>query len=416
MLVNGQTNLSQGLMAHYPFSGNAGDSSGNNNHGLVSNATLTADRFGNANSAYLFNGTTSFIKVPFSSTLQTLNFGLTLCAWVKINNYTGSPNKEAIILEKANGNSGDWAMTYQDNDPNPSIEDLRFNGYAFYNNTYALKGSHTTTIPDTGRWYFLTITFDATANGTSEYYIDCNLEAGGGNGGNGWSFWTNNSDLYIGKAALTNNKYFNGIIDDVRIYNRKLTQCEVLKLYGVPKAGKPSDKSVTEGGTTHFEIIPQPTCNFVGYQWQADTGTGFHDIVFGGNYTMLKDTLTIKSVPKNFNNNKYRCIIKGINPYSGSPGCYLDTTGYANLTVIPTSIENVNARYVTKVYPNPVADMLTIESNTPLNEIVLCDIFGRVLITQKSAKSTLEINISFLPKGIYLLKVGSNYFEKIVKQ
>lgn len=47
----------QTLVASYPFNGNANDASGNGNNATVNGATLTTDRFGNANSAYSFNGT-----------------------------------------------------------------------------------------------------------------------------------------------------------------------------------------------------------------------------------------------------------------------------------------------------------------------------------------------------------------------
>ena len=49
-------NLQQGLVAYYPFNGNANDESGNGNNGTVNGATLTEDRFGNANGAYSFDG------------------------------------------------------------------------------------------------------------------------------------------------------------------------------------------------------------------------------------------------------------------------------------------------------------------------------------------------------------------------
>jgi len=46
--VVAQINLDSGLVAYYPFNGNANDESGNGNNGTVNGATLTADRFGNA--------------------------------------------------------------------------------------------------------------------------------------------------------------------------------------------------------------------------------------------------------------------------------------------------------------------------------------------------------------------------------
>lgn len=45
-----------GLVAYYPFNGNANDLSGNSYNGTVDGATLTLDRFGNANNAYYFDG------------------------------------------------------------------------------------------------------------------------------------------------------------------------------------------------------------------------------------------------------------------------------------------------------------------------------------------------------------------------
>src|SRR5688572_25562255 len=58
---SGQVNLSQGLVAYYPFTGHAYDASGNGNHTVFNNATLTTDRFGNPNSAYLFNGQNTYM-------------------------------------------------------------------------------------------------------------------------------------------------------------------------------------------------------------------------------------------------------------------------------------------------------------------------------------------------------------------
>lgn len=54
---------SNGLLAYYPFNGNANDSSGNGHHGIVYGATLTADRFGDTNSAYYFDGLSNRIEL-----------------------------------------------------------------------------------------------------------------------------------------------------------------------------------------------------------------------------------------------------------------------------------------------------------------------------------------------------------------
>jgi hypothetical protein len=57
-------------VAYFPFNGNANDSTGNNHNGIVSGATLTTDRFGKANNAYSFNGTSDYIEITSTNTLK----------------------------------------------------------------------------------------------------------------------------------------------------------------------------------------------------------------------------------------------------------------------------------------------------------------------------------------------------------
>lgn len=227
--------LKNGLVAFYPFSGNVGDSSGNNNHGTNNGATLAIDRFGTANKAYSFNGTSNFIKVLNSSTLTASTYQLTIAAWVKINQFTGSPNKAASIIDKASGTSGDWGIFYQDFDANPSIEKLRFGGYVWYNSTILSQGLYTTTVPTPSPWVHIVYTIDG--NSVTNYYINGVNESQVGNGGSGFSLWANNADMYIGRSGTvtgtyygftgSNYNYFNGTIDEVRIYNRVLSPTEV---------------------------------------------------------------------------------------------------------------------------------------------------------------------------------------------
>jgi hypothetical protein len=62
-----QSPLDSGLVAYYPFNGNARDESGHGNHGFVHGATLTGDRSGKFQSAYSFDGKDDYIRIPFSS-------------------------------------------------------------------------------------------------------------------------------------------------------------------------------------------------------------------------------------------------------------------------------------------------------------------------------------------------------------
>jgi hypothetical protein len=70
-----------GLVAYYPFNGNANDQSGNGHNGIVYGATLTADRFGKPNSAYEFNGLDQYILSTLNE-LKSAN-AWTISLWVK---------------------------------------------------------------------------------------------------------------------------------------------------------------------------------------------------------------------------------------------------------------------------------------------------------------------------------------------
>ncbi len=59
-----QTLLANGLVAYYPFNGNANDASGNGNNGIVAGAVLTTDRLNQPTNAYYFNATNSSIGIP----------------------------------------------------------------------------------------------------------------------------------------------------------------------------------------------------------------------------------------------------------------------------------------------------------------------------------------------------------------
>jgi hypothetical protein len=114
-----QINLKNGLVACYPFNANAKDESGNNNNGVVNGATLTTDRFGKANSAYGFNGSTQFIEVS-ATQFQNNNYSFSIWANPDVNPPTntyfypfsvgGSGGDQSIDLSNsANGATG-WTF------------------------------------------------------------------------------------------------------------------------------------------------------------------------------------------------------------------------------------------------------------------------------------------------------------------
>lgn len=103
--ILGQVDLKNGLVACYPFNANTTDETGNGNNGTVNGATLTTDRFGKANSAYNFKGS-SLISV---NPAQFKNQSYTYATWVKLDNLpTGGDNN---CFNTIGGSGGDQVLS-----------------------------------------------------------------------------------------------------------------------------------------------------------------------------------------------------------------------------------------------------------------------------------------------------------------
>ena len=85
LLGNAQSVPTNGLVAFYPFDGNANDVSGNAIHGTATGVTLTTDRFGRSNAAYQFSGNNSplsYVRITNAATLQFPS-DFTFSAWIR---------------------------------------------------------------------------------------------------------------------------------------------------------------------------------------------------------------------------------------------------------------------------------------------------------------------------------------------
>ena len=110
-----QVNLASGLVAYYPFNGDANDASGNGNNAVFNNATLTNDYLGNANSAYHFNGINTYMKVLNSASLNMAT-QMSIALKVKpLGFYTG-PCYHNIMVMKGDADylSGNYFLRFAD--------------------------------------------------------------------------------------------------------------------------------------------------------------------------------------------------------------------------------------------------------------------------------------------------------------
>jgi hypothetical protein len=212
------TILTAGLVAYYPFSGNANDASGNGNNGTVSGATLTTDRFGNANRAYYFDGTSSYINCGNSTTFDLNNH--TIVAWINIDSIVDPAGKH--IVGKVNSNTYE-TLSFGIKDSNNTI------GTAFATGTEINHSLSSTTALQPNHWYYVAMTYD---NSTVEFYIDGVLDSSFSRTG---TVRTCTNNLAIGRhngdVSVTGPALFKGSIDDVRIYNRALSASEMQALY-----------------------------------------------------------------------------------------------------------------------------------------------------------------------------------------
>ncbi|MES2774934.1 MAG: LamG-like jellyroll fold domain-containing protein [Bacteroidota bacterium] len=196
-----------GLVAYYPFTGNANDAFGNLN-GTVNGATLAADRFGVTNSAYSFDGVNDVVELNH-------NFGpfaeLTVSAWYKVT--AASPDLQAIISSDQSGK-----LFHMQTLTSGACDN------AVYANTVSGSILLTHPMPTLNQWVQITIT---AKSGESKLYA------------NGILIDTDNATftsitaanlLRIGSGYL-NGRFFNGCIDEVKIYNKALTAAQVLADY-----------------------------------------------------------------------------------------------------------------------------------------------------------------------------------------
>jgi len=225
-----QPALNRGLVAYYPFNGNANDESGNGRHGTPQNTSLVTDRKGQLNGAYTFNKTSGRIVADYAG-WPGGNSDRTVSLWVKCdsimhgNLFTFGGGTQARVNTR-------FSLL------------LASDGIAFIGESNDSDKYWPGDLNGAG-WHKLAITWQS---GMGRIYLDGVVL--------GEFSKTLNTDgsmpFVIGSNSLTrNDEFFEGLLDEVRVYNRALSASEVDQLYS---AEAPPISETFGSGSNQFSI------------------------------------------------------------------------------------------------------------------------------------------------------------------
>ncbi|MCD4735658.1 MAG: LamG domain-containing protein [Bacteroidales bacterium] len=256
----GPANITEGLEAWYPFNGGADDESGNGHHGTVYGATLAPDRFGNFNSAYLFDGSDDYITIGNQINPGINDFSISV--WVK----TFGSNDGQIVISKRYDYGSPVCMPYI-----VSIGTDDSLSFIFRKGDYSIL---TRTDCEIGKWNHFVLIRDG---GTSKIFKNGNLVSIDSNINLENAVLSNTQITCIGKSSEDNTRYFNGFIDDIRIFYKALSTEEIQSLYR-EYIGNYSFLWSTGDTTASITVTPAQTTTYYveitdGINWCTDSVT-----------------------------------------------------------------------------------------------------------------------------------------------
>ena len=208
------TNLQNGVIAFYSFGGGSLNDSSGNNYNLTNPTTASSgmDRDGNPNCAYQFNNVNNeFLKYPDPTFLDNLPANnLSISFWYKSNDLLGSYGSfiSRDDQQYCNSSFGEWSIGYVNNVLAFGVN----NGQTYH---YGVENSN---------WEHIVVTSSNTSN---QIFVNGVLMPDDVNG-----IYTpscpilNQGDLFIGRL-------YNGLIDDIIIYNRILSPAEANELFNL---------------------------------------------------------------------------------------------------------------------------------------------------------------------------------------
>ena len=276
VVIGSSSFFTNGLVAYYPFNGNANDASGNGNGGTVYGATLTTNRFGNPNSAYLLNGISDYISIS-NAPANNLSEQFTISFWMNPKPGYGTPFQGNCPIIAKWGGGGVGLASYQIG--------ITGSGQLFVATDTGTQGSvaYDAKVATTGLWHQVVFVKDENA---FHLYSD-----------NGLLFSTNivqpqqsTLNLLFGAQGGVHLGFYGGGLDDIRIYNHALSSNEVAQLYAI---------ELKASQTITFGALPAKTFGDAPFALSAFAGSGLPVSYTSGNTnvaTISGSTVTIVGV------------------------------------------------------------------------------------------------------------------------
>jgi len=212
--------VTDGLVAQYLFNGNANDASGNGKNGNpVNGPTYGTDRYNRSNSALQLNGTNQYVSLPSSISITN---EISISFWMKTNLSDSGfwPWGTFVIDRDLCGFQRDWSVGLGTGGK------LQFNT-GKVGTDYVLTS--TTNVND-DNWNHIVVVRDTT-NQIKRIYINGQLNTSVSF--DKQAFANNSINIYVGASVCvtSTHHYYKGLIDDLRLYNRVLTEAEIQQLY-----------------------------------------------------------------------------------------------------------------------------------------------------------------------------------------
>ena len=220
-----QQSINSDLVVHYRFDNNFEDSSGNSFHATNQGSILSEDRHGNSNSAAYFNGIDSYIDLPNEDDLKP-NMPFTISFWIK---YASDDYQNQEVFElsyEENRNSG----VYFNSEIGTNNLAINIANGAYNYVSFARKSFVSSNSIELNSWKNISVVVNNPSD--MKIYSDCN-ETGGNYSGTANNLVYSNTNGVLGKRQRdlnSNPNFFNGYIDDFKIWDRALSSEEISSL------------------------------------------------------------------------------------------------------------------------------------------------------------------------------------------